>query len=88
MEKEDVQSMGYMMLELMEPDTSLASPKSVQLRRPGNWKDGTGIKDFLAATHTMSREQLHQVRGLSIWILLDLILNSTHFYHKNLFETA
>ena len=27
MEKEDVRSVGYMMLELMEADTSLARPK-------------------------------------------------------------
>lgn len=64
MEKEDVRSVGYMMLELMEADTSLARPKSIQLQRSENWKDGTGIKEFLAATQTMSREQLHEVRGL------------------------
>lgn len=60
MEKEDVRSVGYMMLELMEADTSLARPKSIQLQRSEDWKDGTGIKEFLAATHTMSREQLYK----------------------------
>ncbi len=64
MEKEDVRSVGYMMLELMEADTSLARPRSIQLQRPQEWKDGTGITDFLAATHTMSREQLYKVRSL------------------------
>ena len=88
MENEDVRSVGYMMLELMEADTSLANPKSIQLRRPENWKNGTGIREFLAATHTMSREQLHQVRGLQTSVLLQLISSSIHFYLKNLFETA
>ena len=64
MEKEDVRSVGYMMLELMEADTSLARPKSIHLKRPEKWKNGTGIKDFLTATHAMSREQLHQVQDL------------------------
>lgn len=64
METEDVRSLGYMMLELMEAETSLAKPKSIQLQHPEDWKDGTGIKDFLAATHTMSREQLYKVRAL------------------------
>lgn len=61
MKKGDIRSVGYMMLELMEADTSLARPKSIQLQRPENWKNGTGIKEFLEATHTMSREQLREV---------------------------
>ncbi len=56
MEKEDVRSVGYMMLELMEADISLARPKSIQLQRLENWKDGTGIKEFLAATYIMLRK--------------------------------
>lgn len=64
MEKEDVRSVGHMISELMEADTSLARPKSIQFQRPERWKDGTGIKEFLAATHTMSREQLYKVRDL------------------------
>ena len=32
MEKEDVRSVGYMMLELMEVDSSLARPKSSVMR--------------------------------------------------------
>lgn len=88
MENKDVRSVGYMMLELMEADTSLARPNSIQLQRPEHWKDGTGIKEFLAATHTMSREQLHKVGGLQMVFFSRLTLSSIHSFPKNLFEAA
>ena len=53
MEKDDVQSVGYMTLDVVEADISLARPKSIQLQRPEDWTDGTGIKGFLAATLVM-----------------------------------
>lgn len=88
MEKEDVRSVGYMMLELMEADTSLARPKSIGLQRPENWKDGTGIKEFLAATHTTSREQLYKVRGLEMYIRSKANAGSIHFCLTNPYEIA
>lgn len=88
MEKEDVRSVGYMMLELMEADTSLARPKSIQLQRPEDWKNGTGIKEFLAATHEISREQLYKVGDLVVYISPRLIFGSIRFCHENLFEVV
>jgi len=52
--------MGLMM-ELMEMGTSLGNSKTIELRDPSRWKDTTGIKEFLAATHTASREDLCKV---------------------------
>lgn len=53
-ELEDVRSVGTMMMELMEPETSLSNPGSITLQHPERWKDSLGIKSFLAAT-AMSR---------------------------------
>ena len=88
MEKEDVRSVGYMMLELMEADTSLARPKSIQLQRPEDWKNGTGIKEFLAATHETSREQLYRVGDLVVYISPKLIFGSIRFCSENLLEVV
>ena len=61
-EREDVRSIGYIMMELMEPATSFGNSRTIDLKHPEEWKDNTGIKDFLAATQTVSREELCKVR--------------------------
>jgi len=50
-----------MMMELMEVATSVGNPRTIELQRPAEWKDNTGIKEFLSATHTVSREELCKV---------------------------
>lgn len=56
--RDDVRSLGFVMMELMEPTTYILSPHSTELRNPEKWKDGSGIKDFLSATRDQSLEQL------------------------------
>lgn len=60
-EKEDIRALGLVMVELMEPDTSMLYPDSLSLQRPEEWRDNTGIKEFLAATETSSLEDLRKV---------------------------
>ena len=49
------------MMELMEPETFIREPHSVVLRKADVWKDGHGIKDFLAATQQSTLETLKNV---------------------------
>ena len=49
------------MMELMEPETFILEPHSVILRKADVWKDGHGIKDFLAATQQSDLETLKKV---------------------------
>jgi hypothetical protein len=58
---DDVRSLGFVMMELMEPSTYLLHPRSAELKSPENWKDGFGIKDFLRATQNQSLEELKEV---------------------------
>ena len=60
-EQEDIRALGLVMVELMEPDTSMLYPNSLTLQRPEEWRDNTGIKEFLAATETSSLEDLWMV---------------------------
>ncbi len=60
-EKEDIRALGLVMVELMEPDTSMLYPDSLSLQRPEEWRDNTGIKEFLAATEISSLEDLRKV---------------------------
>lgn len=50
-----------MMMELMEVGTYVEDPRTIELRHPANWKDNTGIKEFLSATHLVSRAELCKV---------------------------
>lgn len=51
---EDVCSVGRIMIELMEEDTSILRPKEARLARPEVWEDETGIKAFLGKTQKTS----------------------------------
>ena len=56
----DVQSVGYMMLELMEPATSILWPKTIVLKNPERWENQE-IKDFLSATRNLTLTELQEV---------------------------
>jgi len=56
--QDDVRSLGFVMMELMEPTTYMLNPRSTELQTPEKWKDGSGIKGFLSATQSQSLEQL------------------------------
>jgi hypothetical protein len=56
----DVCSLGFVMVELMEPTTYILDPYSTELRNPEKWRDG--IKNFLNATQKLPLEQLKYVR--------------------------
>lgn len=60
--RNDVRSVGLVMVELMEPETIIRSPAQTNLAHPEVWKDESGIKDFLSATKTQSLEILKKVR--------------------------
>lgn len=60
-ERQDVQSIGYMMVELMETATYIHNPKSITLRHPEQWVK-TNIEAFLKATQGTSRSELSKVR--------------------------
>ena len=49
------------MVELMEPETFILEPHSTVLKNADEWKDGFGIKDFLAATQHSTLETLKNV---------------------------
>ena len=59
--RDDVRSLGFVMMELMEPLTHMLNPRSTELKSPENWKDGFGIKDFLSATQYQPLEELKEV---------------------------
>ena len=61
-ESKDVKSVGTLMMELMEPETSLLDPGSITLQHPEKWKDSLGIKSFLAATNESRLVDLEKVR--------------------------
>jgi len=48
-------------MELMEPETFILKPRSAVLKNADAWKDGFGIKDFLAATQHDTLEILKNV---------------------------
>jgi len=61
MERKDIQAVGLIMMELMEPDTSMLFPETITLNDPEKWSEQTGIKAFLAATETASLDSLRRV---------------------------
>lgn len=60
-ERVDVRAVGLMMIELMEPETSLRDPASLVLKNPEKWLEGWGIRDFLSSTGTARLEELIRV---------------------------
>jgi hypothetical protein len=57
----DIGSLGYIMVELMEPETYMLDPQSINLQRPGLWKDQWGIRSFLEATQNQPLQTLMSV---------------------------
>ena len=57
----DIKRIGTIMIELMEPVTSILDPSCMVLKDPEKWRDELGIKDFLAATQCSSLPQLKEV---------------------------
>ncbi|KAH9208846.1 hypothetical protein DL95DRAFT_449626 [Leptodontidium sp. 2 PMI_412] len=85
---DDVRSIGFVMMELMEPTTYILNPHSAELRSPEKWKDGSGIKGFLSATQHQSLEQLKNhaflpkeplAKCLKAHVLCALIAAGTHW---------
>ena len=68
-EQKDVQSVGTIMMEIMEPETSLLHPGSIVLQYPDKWRDNIGIKSFLTATAVATLQELKEV---NLNILLNL----------------
>ena len=48
-------------MELMEPETFILELRSIMLKNADAWKNGFGIKDFLAATQNSTLEMLKNV---------------------------
>ncbi len=61
-ERKDVCTVGLVMKELMEPETSLQNPDSIVLKYPENWPDGWGIRTFLKATQSSTLDELKKVQ--------------------------
>ena len=63
-ERNDVRSLGAIMMELMEPTTYILDPQSTKLKDSDKWKNSLGVEDFLAATQHKSLQELKQVSPL------------------------
>jgi len=61
-ERKDVCTVGLVMKELIEPETSLQNPDSIVLKYPENWPDGWGIRTFLEATQSSTLDELKKVQ--------------------------
>ncbi len=72
MERKDIQALGLIMMELMEPDTSMLFPETITLNDPEKWPEQAGIKAFLAATEISSLESL---RSVHLYAFLFLYIN-------------
>ncbi|MCJ1422777.1 hypothetical protein MMC29_000657 [Sticta canariensis] len=59
-ERNDVRSLGAIMMELMEPTTYILDPQSTKLKDSDKWKNSLGVEDFLAATQHKSLQELKQ----------------------------
>ena len=59
----DFQSLGRLMVRLMERSTNLADPYALRLQHPENWEDP--IRDFLEKTDGGTPEILQKVREIS-----------------------
>ena len=63
-ERNDVRSLGGIMMELMEPTIYILDAQSTKLKDLDKWKNSLGVEDFLAATQSKSLQELKQVRSL------------------------
>ena len=59
--QKDIRALGLVMVELMEPETSMLNPDSITLQRPDEWPKKIGIHEFLMATETSTLEDLRTV---------------------------
>lgn len=59
--REDIRSLGSIMVELMEPTTYALDPQTIKLEHPSRWRANTGLKDFLASTDFSPLDVLAQV---------------------------
>lgn len=66
-ERKDIKDLGLMMVEMMEPETSLMNTQTLELRSPERWEEATGIKSFLNASKT---SRLHDLRDVGSQSLL------------------
>ena len=70
--QEDVRALGLLMVRLMEIDTSLKAPRSLELQNPELWN--TRTKDFMARTaHSALKELEKVIRRSSLMILADVL---------------
>ncbi len=65
-ERKDIRDLGLMMVEMMEPETSLMNAQTLDLRSSERWEEATGIKSFLNATKTSSLQDLRNVGSQSL----------------------
>jgi len=65
-ERKDIGDVGLMMVEMMEPETSLMNAHTLDLRSPERWEEATGIKSFLNATKTSCLQDLQYVGNQSL----------------------
>ena len=67
-EKDDLQGLRRIMLELMEPRTIRLPGDPEELRHPDQWveHEETGIMEFLQATKSASLDDLGKVRETAI----------------------
>lgn len=79
MEQKDIQALGLIMMELMEPDTSMLNPETIILKDPEKWSKQTGIKAFLAAIETASLDSLRSVCVYDFLFLYELTLRQNVF---------
>ena len=63
-ERNDVRSLGAIMMKLMEPTTYILDAQSTKLKDLDKWKNSLGVEDFLAATQSKSLQELKQVSSL------------------------
>ena len=59
--RNDLRSLGAVMMELMEPETYFLDTHSIELQNLEKCIDSLGIHDFLAATRDKSLEELEKV---------------------------
>ena len=62
----DYRALGLLMVKLMEPDTSLANPDTLELQNPDEWD--SAIKDFLGKTAKSPGKELRKVGSATSWL--------------------
>jgi hypothetical protein len=63
----DINSIGTIMIQLMEPASIFLDRKPTVLKEPDKWSDESGIKAFLAAAQ-QDYSSLSQLRAVSLSI--------------------